>query len=336
MKIDRQDLLGVLNVASVGLTPREIIEGSNAFVFTGENLVTFNGEILTRVKSPLEGVKGAVPAQDFLKMLSRFPDDEVEVTVKGEEVRIKGKRREAAITRMKDVTLPVDDIPTPEKWKELSPALMGTLLQAARVCGRDETQPRTTEVHVTPELVEASDNFRLFRSVMETGLKKEVLIPASSLETIGGLVMESISQRGGWVHFQTKSEHVISVRCSKAPYPDLSTLLELENAKKITLPGNLTDVLSRAEVMHETAGDALVSVAIEEGKLTLKAQKESGWYRESKKIKYEGDPLRFSVHPKFLEDVLTKTRRVLIGGNRMRIEAGEAVFVVSLEVGEES
>ncbi len=334
MKINRKSFLKALTVAAVGLTKRPILEQSDSFIFTKENIITFNGEILTRSRNPLD-IQGAIPAEDLLKILGKMPDEEVDISIKGEELIVKGgKRRAAGIACAAKVDLPYGDVPNPKKWMEAPEGLMVILCQAARVCGHDESQPTTTEVHVTEDRIESCDNFRLFQYKIETGFLKEALIPAASIDALSGLEFVFVSQRGGWIHFKNSEDRVISVRCSTGDYPSLKELLKIDDAQKVTLPKDLSEILSRAEVMHEATYDAMVSIAIDEGKLTLKASKETGWYKETKKVKFSGDPLRFQVHPKFLADMLKKTNEVMIGGNKMRLEASNAVFVVCLEIDE--
>lgn len=340
MIVSRERLLKVLAIASVGLTKREILEQSNAYVFTEDSLVTFNGEVLTRTANPLrtaeETITGAVPADKLMSLLSKLPDDEVEVSVKGEEFRIKGgKRRAAGITRGVEIHLPYADVPLPKKWGKVPEKLMGVLLQAARVCGSDETKPRTTEVHVAEDRVEACDNTRLFRYTMKTGFAKAVLIPAVSVEAIAGLVVRKVSAGSGWVHFKTRGNHTVSVRTSIGEYPDITKHLILHKPTKVTLPANLSDILSRADVMQESGVDASVSVRIENNTLTLTSKDEEGWFKETKKVDYSGKPLRFEVHPKFLEEVVSKKKTVTVGGDRMKLKSKEAVFVICLERTEE-
>lgn len=335
MKIERESLLKVLDTAVVGTTSREILEQSNSFVFTKEDLVTFNGEILTQVGNPLPGITGVIPAEDFRKVLHKFPDEFVEVSRKGEEIRIKGKNKEAGIIRAKEVTLPFKDVPRPKEWKELTPMLMGTLLQAARVCGKDDSQPMTTKVHSTKKLVEACDNSHLFRCEMETGVREELLIPGDSILAVGSITFHKMSVSKDWLHLQTKGKHRISIRCSRGDYPDLTPLLKLKNPRKVKLPGSLPDILSRAESMQDASYDATVAITIEEGKLTIRTKKESGWYRESKSIEYVGDQIRFDVNPQLLEEILAKKKSVRIGENRMMIQSPGTTFVVSLQIAEE-
>lgn len=325
----------VLSVASVGLTRRELLEQSNCFIFTDEHLITFNGEVLTRVVSPLPEVQGAVSADDLLKLLSKFPDDEVDVFIKGSELRIKAKRRSAGLTLQAEVNLPFEDVPVVKKYRKLPDKVAEVLQRAAKVCGKDETMPRTTEVMVDENLIQACDNYRLFQYEAETGFKQQMLLPASTLSCVEKVPLSGVAVRGGWVHFKTPTGHEISLRCSQGDWPDLSALLDMVEGEEITLPSTLGEILGRAEVMHESAHDAVVDVSIEEMRLTLKAVKDSGWYRETKKIQYKGRPLRFQVHPKFLEDILKETRDVLIEGNRLKLESGPTTFVVCLEVNEE-
>jgi DNA polymerase III sliding clamp (beta) subunit (PCNA family) len=220
---------------------------------------------------------------------------------------------------------------------------MDTLYQAARTCGRDDTQPRTMEVHVTPKSVEACDNFRLYRSEGVTRFKKEALIPASSLEAVSKHTFSKFSQfpseaKNSWVHFKTKTGHVVSIRCSIGKYPNLDPVLILKKPQRIIFPENLGEVLKRAEVMQETSWDSTVGVSLAKGEIKLTSRKDSGWYEETSKAKYSGKPISFHCNPKFLDEVLSKTRKVLVGCgassgySRLKLTTDNATFAVSLEV----
>lgn len=337
MKINRESLLKTLTVASVGLEKRESVQQSNAYVFTSKALITYNGEIFTRAPTPLPGIQGAVPAEDLHRLLAKFPDDEVTVTVKDdEELRIKaGKRRGAGIRLITEVEHIHKDIPKPsaEDWHDVPDKLSGVLLQAARCCGRDETRPMLTVVRMAPDLVEGCDNQRIFRYGLETGFSDSVLLPASSIQQLGGMSFKRACYVDGYLHCRV-GKHRVSVRCIEGDYPDLGRMLKLKHPQKVILPANLGDILGRAEVMHDSSLEASVSVNIKGDTLTLTSRKDSGWYRETKKIKYEGRDLGFSVHPKFLQEVFAKKKLVWVGERKMKIKIKEAVFCVCLEVEE--
>ena len=134
------------------------------------------------------------------------------------------------------------------------------------------------------------------------------------------------------MHFSI-GEAVISIRLSRGDYPDFDQLLAPKKPKKITLPRNLIDILTRAEVMQEDKSyDSTVSISITKGLLELLSRKDSGWYKETKRVKWSGRPLKFEVNPQFLKEVLEKSNRVEIDGDLLRIQAGDAVFVVCLSL----
>jgi DNA polymerase III sliding clamp (beta) subunit (PCNA family) len=339
VKTNRESLLGTLKVASVGasLPPKMVVlEQSDCLVFKDGELIAFNDEIMVRCPSPLT-FDMVVSAGDLLKILGKLPDKDVELKIKNGELVVKGKRRSAGIVVQKEVALPYTEVPGPAKFHSLGEGVTQTLKQAARTCGKDQSNPITTMVHVTPDAVEATDNFRLFRSALKTGFPGEVLIPALGLQALETVPLYKVSVNKGWVHFRTSKKKgegaVVSVRAAMDDYPDLGPVLKMKQKEVVKLPSNLADMVERSEVMSEGA-DPLVHVTVEKGFLTLKQQKENGWYREQKKLPYKGTPLSFQVNPKFLVEVLQRTTTVQVGKNKMKIESDGVEFVVTLEKGE--
>lgn len=325
----------MLSAASVGASSKEVLDQSNCFLFTGETLVTFNSEVFAITKNPLPGVQGAVPYRDFLDMVQKFPDDTLEVDMDGEEIRLSGKRRKAGLVISSEIRTPFDSVPKPGGMAEIPPEFMGSLIQAAHTCGSDENKPFTMAVHVTPEMVEACDLFRLFRASFQTGVHGDIVVPASAIRSIASISFHKASVKDGWLHLRSKKKHRVSVRClSDGNYPNLTETLEVRGKPtKVKLPENLKEIISRAEVMQDSGlgKESLVSVTIDKGKLSIRAKKNTGWYRESQKVKYKGRKLAFQVHPKLLQEVFTKARNVTVDGNRMRIKDGDTTFLVVLE-----
>ena len=140
------------------------------------------------------------------------------------------------------------------------------------------------------------------------------------------------------MHFRIGGGATVSLRCSHEPYhKGLDRLLKLDKPHPLTLPGNLAEILERAEVMTSGGANKTVKVQIAPDELTLTSRKDSGWYREKKRISYTGPEMTFEVNPDFLSDVLKRTRDVSLdgAGRRMLIETGNIQFVTALMVGEE-
>ena len=332
MKVNRVELLAALEEAKIGLSTKENLEQSNCYVFVGENLITFNDEILVRAKSPLD-FDAVLTAADLVKVIEKFPDDELDVTRKENELVIKGNRRSAGITCQAEVRLPFDAVPKPDKWVKLTEGTGAMLQQAARTCGTDETQFLTTVVHIKPDRIEACDNYRLFRADGPTGFTDEVLIPASGLGGLGKLPIIRACQGKGWTHFRLESGTAVSVRCSHEKYHEgVDTLLDVKDGEEVSLPGNLEEIVGRAQVMNESGYDSRVSVAIAEGEIVVTARKETGWYKERKKVTYRGPALNFDINPEFFVALLSRTTDVTIGSGRLLIAVDNIQCVVALTV----
>ena len=332
MNINREVLVKALRFARLGTATRgETLEQSNAFVFVNQKLITFNDEIMTQSDSPMD-ITAAVLADEFLKVIEKMPDEELDVELKGDEIILKGTKRTAGITAFKEIQLPYDAVPGPDKWSKLGDGVLKMLQQAARTCGTDITQEMTTLVHITPKMIEACDNWRLFRAVMDTGFPEECLLPASSVTQIAQLDLRRVSLHEGWAHFRTADKQIVSIRTSKEKYHEgMDKLLDIGAAQDVRLPKNLADIISRTVVMMSAEEEPHVRIKLKEGELTVESRKDSGWYRERKKIEYTGDVMEFDVHPKFLVEILQRTHKVQVGkAHRIKMEADGVQFVVAL------
>jgi len=333
MQGNRKEVEALFGRVAVGLSRKELLEQSNCFIFQGGRVSTFNDEIMAEADSPFD-IEGAVPAELLLKLLSKFPDEVLAVTSDSTELKIKGKRKKAGVAFSADIHLPISEVPTASEWHELGEEIPPMLRRAAMTCGNDETQYQTTCVHVTENMIEACDNYRLFRATMPTGFPSEILIPGPIVGAICRFTLTEVSVGEGWCFFKTKEGVDLSVRCSHESYKlKTDDVLNVQGGERLSLPVDLPSILERAEIMVETGYDATVLVNIEEGRMSVKSRKDGGWYQESKKVKYKGPGIAFEVHPKFLAEILDFTRRVVVADGRMKLSKAPIEFVVGLAKG---
>jgi len=331
LEINRAKFLTLLSEASIGLSKQEILEQSNCFVFTNDQIITFNDEIYSSVKSPLD-FDAIVPAKDLLKIMAKIPDELLDISLDGGEIIIKASRRKAGLSVSSEIHLPFEAVPVPGKWSKLPPGCQDYMIQASQVCESDNSQYKTTCVHVTPDMIQACDNSRLFRAELkETGFQDEILIPAASIHQIKDLKLKEVSLGDGWVHFNTYSGQILSIRCSHESFHQgLDELLKIDG-DELKLPGNLADMIDRAEVMNEDKTSEM-NITIKDNLLILSSRKDGAWYKEKKKIKYTGPLLNFNVNPKFMVDVLKRNHKVTVDLHKMKLESEGIQFVVSLSI----
>ncbi len=334
MIVNRKDLIASLEQASIGLTNKATIEQSDCFTFGGGYVTTFNDSIFVRIPTQLN-IDGAVAASDLLAVLGKLPDEELDIGIEGGELRLKAGRREAGIGCNTTSLVPViDGIQAPTRWTRFTDEVLTAVRQAALICTHDDTRYLTTVVHLTPKLIESCDNHRLFRVSTPTEFT-EILVPGKSILALKSCKLVKFAIGEGWVHFKTDQQALISVRASHEKYHDgVDTLLVMGNPTKVTLPSNLAEIVSRADVMVERSEyetSAGVGVKIADGSIVVSSRKDTGWYRETKPIKeYAGPDLEFEISAEFLTQVLAKSRQVLVDKNKMKMVVGNMQFVVSI------
>lgn len=332
MKINREVFLKALEAVSPGLSAREVIEQSSCFVFKGGNIYTFNDEVLCTIKSPIENITCAVPAKQMLDLLGKIKEDEVEVELKddkdGQQFMIKGNQKRAGVRIETNVLLPVENVDVPDSWNKLHDDFCEAIGTVKSCASSDEQQFLLTCVHIHPEFVEACDRLQIARYPVKTGVEKSTLVRAESIGKIlsGGVI--EMAETKNWIHFRNAVGLIISCRRFMDDYRSLDAFLSSKETTKVTLPGGLDEIVSRAEVFSgENSIGNYVIVELRGDVIDFKGEGASGWYQERKKISYEGTPIKFCVAPKLLVAVSKKSNDCHIGTGRLLIDTGKFVYV---------
>ncbi|HEC66121.1 MAG TPA: hypothetical protein ENI23_12580 [bacterium] len=334
MRVKREELVQKLESVLPGLATKPIIEQSQCFVFTDEKLVTFNDEVACSIDSPLD-IQGAIPAKALLQLLNKLPEEEIEVRVEENELLIRVGKKKTKLRMEEEMTLPIEELEEPTKWRKIPKGLVQAINISLSCAGKDESQFVLTCIHIHPEWVEACDNFQVIRYPLKTGLKKSVLIKRDSLKAIVGLDMTEWSQTDNWTHFRNPLGLTLSCRRYLEDFPDLTKVLAIKG-KPMELPKNIKDVVVRAEIFssENTANDS-VMVRMKSGKMEIKGEGPSGWYKEVKSIEYDGPPLAFAIAPKLLVEISSKSTSCQLGDTGLRVDGDGFTYVTCIEKVEE-
>jgi hypothetical protein len=335
MRKDRGELLRRLESVTAGLASREAVEQSSCFVFVGGRVHTFNDEVSCSAPCDI-GFDGAIAAKPLLDLLGKMTEQEIDVSLneEGSELVVKGKRRRAGITLDNKITLPISSVEQPEEWSPIGPEFGEGVAVAKQCAGNDPNSFHLTCIHVTPEFVEACDNFHLARYPVETGVSENCLVKADSLRDITGLGMTDISETTSWLHFKNASELVYSVRRELMDYEELDDILDVDG-EPTTLPGGLAEAVDKASVFsgdnaESNAESSAIFVTLKPKQLSIKGVGSSGWYEERKTVKWEGEPMSFSIPPKLLIDVSEKSQDCFIAPGRLKVDGGSFTYVTCL------
>jgi len=334
--IDREKLIRTLEAVQPGLSNKDIVEQSSCFVFQNGMVHTFNDEIACSLATDVK-ITCAVQAVTLLELLKRLPDKAVEISVTEHELKIKGKRRKAGVRMEKDILLPIDKISSPKEsaWTTLHDDFCEALSVVRQCTGKDEGAFALTCVHITPKFIESCDSYQITRFKMKTRFKESILIRKEAALHIGSLDITEFAEDETWAHFRNASGLVVSCRRYIEEYPDMKEILQVKGTKT-TLPEGLAKTADTAGIFSaEADASNTVGVTLTAGKLILRGEGNNGWYRETKKIKYDGPNMQFLIAPELLKEITKRHRDCEITPDRLKVDGGKFVYVTCLEAVEE-
>jgi len=156
MQIQREELIGDLQMVKAGVSPREFIEQSSCVVFQDDHVITFNDEVACRKPTCLKGITGAVQAAALMAILEKLTEPELEVqeNEKG-ELEFRGKKKAFGIVKDAEIFLPIDRVEVPEKWKSLPPEFTEAVGLVQYCVSKDENKFLLTCIHIAPTHIEA-------------------------------------------------------------------------------------------------------------------------------------------------------------------------------------
>ena len=329
MKVSREEILKQLESVLPGLSPREVIEQSSCVVFKDDRVYTFNDEVSCSQECCLS-IQGAVQAMPFVSILRKMKEEFLEITVEEEELKIKGKNKKAGIRMETEIQLPIDSIEQPKKWRKLSDSFSEAVGMVKRCASKDETKLLLTHLHITPNWIEACDNFQAARYLIETGLKKSVLVRKDSLKFVESLEMIKYSITKNWIHFKNVIGLVFSCRKLVEEYPELDHLFKVKG-EDTTLPKGLTEAIERAEVFsNDNAEDDQIVVRIKHDKIKIQGEGATGWFTEIKKAKYKGKSIGFAISPDLLKELIEQHNVCQVSEKCIKMQMGKFTYIASL------
>lgn len=328
-KVNRELFLSQLDSVYPGISPKEIIEQSSCFVFKDGQVITYNDEVACQHSVDDVPLHGAVQADPLLKILRKLPEEEVSIEAKDGELLIHGKKRRVGIRMEADITLPIDSIEAPGKWRDLNPEFTDAIDVVKNTASKDQTSFAITCVHITPDCVESTDNTQISRYVIETGFKERVLLRRESVKHIVGLGMSKFSMSKTWIHFKNKRGLIFSCRQYSDEFPVIDEYLNAKGVKT-QLPKGLVEAAEKAAVFSSENDDNQVILELRDNKVKITGQGLSGWFSEIKKIDYTGVPMKFMMSPELLSHVASQHNECWIADRLLRVSEGKYTYVTCL------
>ena len=74
-----------------------------------------------------------------------------------------------------------------------------------------------------------------------------------------------------------------------------------------------------------------IKIIISNGKVTCRGEGDVGFFEESIRTRYKGDPIEFTIHPDFLAEVLPHLQTAVIGESKILFSGESFDHVISIE-----
>jgi len=333
--VKREDFLQVLDRVQPGLSTKAFIEQSGCFVFQDGWVVTFNDEISCRARTEFgEDVVGAVPAAPLLALLNKLTDETVDVEFADDKMWVRGQGKRAWLQSSSKITLPVDKLESPERWKKLPKDFLRAVEQAVTAAGTNVEEFVTVCVHVHPDWVEASDMFQVSRYMLKTGVSEPFLIRAKTAKYLIPLDVSAFGETKTWVHFRNGSVIFSCRRHSAEKYPEMSDKIVITGTAA-TLPGGATEAAETAAIF--TAGEQdkakdQVEVTLTAGRMWVRGKGLLGGYESDMAMAYDGPDVRFVIPPQTLVRLLESYRDCVVGPDRLAVIGDKWKYMTLLNV----
>lgn len=322
MKMNKTELMNILQKVKPGLAKRDIIEQFTHFIFSGTEVITYNDEIC--ISHPLEtDFVCSAKSDEFFKAISSVETEEVEVTLNEGKLCISSEnaRGHLLTTPEEDdaeqliTALDIDSIKN--QWQSLPSDFIRGISLCMFSASKDLTKGVHTCVFAEGDLLSSSDGIRVSVYVMDGEITPKVLIPASNVAELVKFDVKKYFISESWAHFQTENGVIFSSRIMEGNYPALHAYLEI-SGEQVKLPAKLKNLVESITFMVDgkVELDRFMDIYISPNKILCKAVKKNiGEFEKEMEFESGIEELHLVINPGFLIQVLEKATTMTVGEN---------------------
>jgi len=334
--LNKNELLRALEVVKPGLANKEIIEQTTSFAFIDGRVVTYNDKISISHPVPgLEDLHCAVVADRLYKFLGKLKDENISLsTGKDNELQFKSGRTRVGLTLQSEVKLPLNQLESRKKWKELPENFVKFVAFSMSSCSKDMSRPLLTCVHINENgIIEGADSFRITHCNLQTNMPVDTfLLPSEASVEVVKLNPTLVAAGEGWIHFKNEEDTEISCRIMSDTYPDTNDIIKCQGIR-IILPKTIEETLERAMVFakRDRMLDEIVYISIENNSILIEASSEEAWFKEDLNMRYSGTRIQFGITPYLLKSILSETYGCTLDENKNKLKfEGEGWLYITL------
>ena len=325
MIIQKKQLVESLKACMPGIeTGNAVLQGSDAFVFHDGKIFSYNDSISVTV--PIEqasmieeNLEGAVKAEEFFKIISKFPSDEINFAVSPNNSWIlksgKAKAEMALMnfdfeTRLKGIE------PNEENWVNIT----DEFIAGVGTCKMAVNKTSLSGIYVKGKDIASTDGWQINKFTMkDCELPNFWISDSSANELLKLRKLVQVQLQGTWVHFKAENGTIFSVKTLQVeafPFDKVSNLIDVSKPKEgdfhSKFPVELFNAIDRAVSFSiDIQEHSAVRLVISKEKIEVSAERTSGKYSEKiaweEEIKDEFEPMTVYVDATMMEFVAKRS-----------------------------
>lgn len=324
MIIQKKQLLESLKMCMPGIeTGSNTIQGADSFIFHDGKIFTYNDNISVTV--PVlqeglleEGLEGCVKAEEFFKIISKFPSDEIKFSVKEDgSWLLKCGKAKAEMTLLDfDFESRINTItPDGENWINLDEEF----ILGIGSCKMSVNKTQISGIYFSDNDVISTDGNQMNCYVMsKTKLPGFWISDNSANELLKLKKLTAMQIQGPWVHFKSEDGTIFSIKTLQGQYPykTIKNVIDTSDPEKAILhakfPKELFNAIDRAVSFSiDISEHSAVRLTISKEKIEVSSERSSGKYNEKvswdEEIDSDFEPFTVYVDAQMMEFVAQRT-----------------------------
>lgn len=342
MTISRKVLLDSLKKAMPGIeSGNAVLQGADAFVFHGGKIFTYNDSIAVSIPLDIdglvdEGVEGAVHADEFFKILSKFSADELDfVVTENNSWLIKCGKAKVEMTLMNfDFQERLEGVtPDEESWK----AIPEDFIDGIGTCKMLANKTPMSGIYFSGKTILSTDGFQINRYSFKDKGETPVfwISDNSSNELLKFPNIKEIQLQKTWVHFKAEDGSIFSIKtldANKFPVEKIEKLMDTSEPKEddlnATFPAELFEAVDRADAFAmEISDHSAIRLVLSSDKIEVSAERSSGKYAEKvawgEDFKATIEPITMYVDPVMMSFVAKRSLKFYL--SKVKTKSGKMI-----------
>ena len=337
MKITPSNFKEILLKIKPGLATKGIVEQATHFVFTGDDVFTYNDQI--SISYPLETeFRCSVPADTLYGLVKDLKGKEVEVTLNEGQLLLTCGRTKAGINISTDETIEelvkAMGFPKDTEWKSLDKEFLEGIKLCMFSASKDLSCPYMTCISVEHDRLVSGDDIRISLFDLRHEIPDTFLLPATAAAELVKFDIVEYALMESWIFFGTDDGIIFCSRIVVDEYPDVTEFFEMKEGITMKLPSEFKDSINTVYPMADGDFDIdkQIEISITKNALKCRSDGASGWAETAIDI-HDGVPdLTFKVNPVFLSEVLSKETTATHEPGKLLILSGKLKHLMSLVV----